>query len=151
MAEDVMLSLTAQIVSAHVARNTADAADLPKLINDVHRALATAGEPVVPPRGEPAVPVRQSVKADHLVCLECGQKFSMLKRHLKTDHRLTPEEYRQKWELPGSYPLVAPDYAKMRSGLAKKDRPRAAAGQGSAEGSQARCSLSPGAPALCFE
>jgi predicted transcriptional regulator len=120
MAEDVMLSLTAQIVSAHVARNTADTADLPKLISDVHRALATAGEPVVPPRGEPAVPVRQSVKADHLVCLECGQKFSVLKRHLRTDHQLTPEEYRQKWELPGSYPLVAPDYAKMRSGLAKK-------------------------------
>jgi predicted transcriptional regulator len=120
MVEDVMLSLTAQIVSAHVAHNTADPADLPKLINDVHRALATAGQPAPPQRGEPAVAVSQSVKADHLVCLECGQKLSLLKRHLRTDHQLTPEDYRQKWELPRSYPLVAPDYTKIRSGLAKR-------------------------------
>jgi predicted transcriptional regulator len=120
MAEDYLLTLAAQIVSAHVANNAIQPADLPKLINDVHGALANAGQPAALQKGEPAVPVRQSVKADHLVCLECGQQFSMLKRHLRTDHQLTPEEYRQKWELPGSYPLVAPEYAKMRSGLAKK-------------------------------
>jgi len=125
MAEDVMLSLTAQIVSAHVARNTADTADLPKLINDVHRALATAGEPVVPPRGEPAVPVRQSVKADHLVCLECGQKFSVLKRHLRTDHQgRIPAKV-------GTSRVVSPRGAGLRQDalrIGKKDRPRAAAG-----------------------
>ena len=104
-------------------------------------ALAKAGEPVAPPQGEPAVPVRQSVKADHLVCLECGQKFSMLKRHLRTDHQLTPEEYRQKWELPGSYPVVAPDYAKMRSGLAKKIGLGRLPGNTGREGNSARGSL----------
>ena len=120
MADDAVLGFAAQIVSAHVGRNTVDPADLPKLINDVHRALSTAGQPVVPQRGEPAVSIRQSVKADHLVCLECGKHFSMLRRHLASDHQLTPDQYRRKWELPASYPIVAPDYAKVRSGLAKK-------------------------------
>jgi predicted transcriptional regulator len=127
MAEDAMLALAAQIVSAHVAHNTVSPADLPKLINDVHRALATAGQPVAPHRGEPAVTVRQSVKSDHLVCLECGRHFSMLRRHLATDHQLTPDQYRQKWGLPRDYPIVAPEYAKTRSRLAKKiglGRPR---------------------------
>ena len=120
MADDTMLALAAQIVSAHVAHNPISPADLPKLINDVHRALASAGQSSTPQRSEPAVSVRQSVKADHLVCLECGKRFSMLRRHLATDHQLTPDQYRQKWDLPRDYPIVAPDYAKVRSGLAKK-------------------------------
>ena len=120
MAEETMRALTVQIVSAHIASNRVSPADLPKLINDVHQALVKAGEPVAPPHGEPAVPVRQSVKADHLVCLECGQRFSVLKRHLRVDHQTTPVEYRRKWGLPPTYPVVAPDYAKVRSRLAKK-------------------------------
>ena len=116
-----VLSLTAQIVAAQVANNTIDPADLPKLINDVHRALANAEQATTaPPRGEPAVDIKRSVRSDHLVCLECGKHFSMLKRHLNTDHQLTPHEYRQKWGLPPTYPVVAPDYAKTRSALAKK-------------------------------
>ena len=120
MADELLLGLAAQIVSAHVSHNTVQSVDLPKLINDVHRALASAGQETAPPRGEPAVAVRQSVKSDHLVCLECGKHFSMLKRHLGNDHQLTPGEYRQKWDLPHDYPIVAPDYAKVRSRLAKK-------------------------------
>ena len=116
-----VLSLTAQIVAAQMANNTIDPAELPKLINDVHRALANAGRSTAePPHAEPAVDVKRSVRSDHLVCLECGKHFSMLKRHLNTDHQLTPQEYRQKWGLPPTYPVVAPDYAKTRSALAKK-------------------------------
>jgi len=116
-----MLGLTAQIVSAHVANNEVTPADLPRLISDVHRALAGAAvAPVATEKTEPAVPVKKSVAAEHIVCLECGKRFSMLKRHLNTDHKLTPDEYRQKWDLPRSYPLVAPNYAKTRSALAKK-------------------------------
>ena len=118
---DFILSLAAQVVSAHVAKNAVSPEDLPKLIQDVHRALANAGQATVePPRGEPAIAIKKSVTAAHLVCLECGKHFSMLKRHLSTDHQLTPEQYRQKWSLPQSYPIVAPDYAKTRSALAKK-------------------------------
>jgi predicted transcriptional regulator len=120
MADELLLGLAAQIVSAHVSHNTVQSVDLPKLINDVHRALASAGQGTTPPRGEPAVPVRQSVNPDYLVCLECGKHFSMLKRHLGSDHQLTPGEYRQKWDLPHDYPIVAPNYAKVRSHLAKK-------------------------------
>ena len=118
---DSVLGLAAQIIAAHVANNRVDPADLPKLINDVHRALANAGQSTtVPPRAEPAVDIKRSVRNDHIVCLECGKHFSMLKRHLNTDHQLTPQEYRQKWGLPPTYPVVAPDYAKTRSALAKK-------------------------------
>src|SRR5580704_2198797 len=118
---DSVLSLAAQIIAAHVANNRVDPADLPKLINDVHRALANAGQSTAaPPRAEPAVDIKRSVRSDHIVCLECGKHFSMLKRHLNTDHQLTPQEYRQKWGLPLTYPVVAPDYAKTRSALAKK-------------------------------
>src|ERR1700722_4730227 len=112
MADEIVRALAVQIVSAHIGNNTVSPTDLPKLINDVHQALVKAGEPVAPPHGEPAVPVRQSVKADHLVCLECGQRFSVLKRHLRVDHQTTPVEYRRKWDLPLNYPIVAPDYAK---------------------------------------
>ena len=118
---DFILSLAAQVVSAHVAKNAVSPEDLPQLIKDVHRALANAGQATVEPlRGEPAVAIKKSVTAAHLVCLDCGKHFSMLKRHLTTDHQLTPEQYRQKWNLPQSYPIVAPDYAKTRSALAKK-------------------------------
>jgi predicted transcriptional regulator len=116
-----VLSLTAQIVAAQVANNPIDPANLPTLINDVHRALTNAGQSTAaPPRAEPAVDIKRSVRNDHVVCLECGKHFSMLKRHLNTDHQLTPQEYRQKWGLPLTYPVVAPDYAKTRSALAKK-------------------------------
>jgi predicted transcriptional regulator len=120
MAGNGVLELAAQIVSAHVSRNAVNSVDLPKLIVDVHRALVGAGQPTEPPRGEPAVPIRQSVKPDHLVCLECGSHFSTLKRHLATDHQLTAAEYREKWGLPRDYPIVAAEYAKRRSALAKK-------------------------------
>ena len=118
---DFILSLAAQVVSAHVAKNAVSPEDLPKLIQDVHRALANAGQvPVEPRRGEPAIAIKKSVSAGHIVCLECGRHFSMLKRHLNSDHQLTPEQYRQRWSLPQSYPIVAPDYAKTRSALAKQ-------------------------------
>ena len=115
-----VLGLAAQIVSAHVANNEVSLDDLPKLINEVHRALTNAAHaPATTKMCEPAVPVKKSVTAEHIACLECGKHFSMLKRHLNTDHRLTPDEYRRKWDLPRSYPLVAPNYAKTRSTLAK--------------------------------
>jgi predicted transcriptional regulator len=116
----VVLELAAQIVSAHVANNAVAVDQLPKLINDVHRALFSAGQASAKPEKEPAVPINKSVLANHLVCLECGKHFSMLKRHLATDHLLTPEQYRQKWNLRSSYPIVAPNYAKTRSALARK-------------------------------
>ena len=118
---DFVLNLAAEVVAAHVANNAVAAEDLPKLIQNVHRALANAGRAAnAAPQAEPAVPIKKSVLADHLVCLECGKSFSMLKRHLATDHQLTPGQYRQKWQLASSYPLVSPDYAKVRSSLAKK-------------------------------
>jgi predicted transcriptional regulator len=118
---DELLVLAAQVVSAHVANNTVAPGDVPKLINEVYRALADAGRgPTAAATAEPAVPVKRSVTPGHLVCLECGKLFSMLKRHLGTDHQLTPDQYRQKWDLAPSYPIVAPNYAKTRSALAKK-------------------------------
>ena len=116
-----VLSLAAQIVSAHVANNSVTADQLPKLINDVHQALATVGQVAAEqPKAEPVVPIKKSVFGDHLVCLDCGKHFSMLKRHLMTDHQMTPDQYRQKWGLSSSYPVVSPNYAKVRSALAKK-------------------------------
>jgi predicted transcriptional regulator len=116
-----LLTLTTEIVSAHVSNNTTPPDQLPALIQRVFTTLATveqkAGEP---PKPNPAVPIKQSVRQDHLVCLECGKHFSMLKRHLSSDRQLTPEQYRQHWSLPPSYPIVAPNYAKVRSALAKK-------------------------------
>jgi predicted transcriptional regulator len=118
--EDQIVSLTAQIVSAHVAANDVSAIELPALIRKVHQALAAAGQaPVQSIKAEPAVPAKKSVFADHILCLNCGGSFKMLKRHLSTDHQMTPEEYRMKWELPPSYPMVAAEYAATRSKLAK--------------------------------
>ncbi len=118
---DELLVLAAQIVSAHVANNTVASGDVPKLIDAVYHALSNVGRASdTAPPPEPAVSVKRSVTADYLICLECGRQFSMLKRHLGTDHRLTPEQYRQKWGLPANYPIVAPNYARVRSSLAKK-------------------------------
>ncbi|KJS42221.1 MAG: MucR family transcriptional regulator [Rhodospirillaceae bacterium BRH_c57] len=116
-----MLSLTAEIVAAHVGNNSVPVNELPQLIADVHRALSNVGSaPVQPERPTPAVPVKKSVTPDYIICLEDGKKLKMLKRHLKTAYNMTPEEYRERWGLPADYPMVAPNYAEHRSTLAKK-------------------------------
>ena len=122
MAErDVLLGLASDIVSAHVSKNTVTPDQLPSLIQQVFNTLAAVEQATTaPPKPEPAVPIKQSAKADHLVCLDCGKHFSMLKRHLMNDHKLTPDQYRQRWSLLASYPIVALNYAKTRSTLAKK-------------------------------
>lgn len=122
MAEETLMEHVADIVSAHVSNNSVSAADLPTLIKTLHTSLAGLGKPAEPveePR-EPAVSIRSSVKPDRLTCLDCGAKFKMLKRHLTTDHNLTPAEYRARWILADSYPMVAADYAAMRADIAKK-------------------------------
>ncbi len=116
-----LLAFTTEIVSSHVANNATTAAELPKLIQDVYRALANVNvEQSEPERLQPAVPVKKSVFPDYIVCLEDGKKLKMLKRHLKTAYNMTPDEYRTRWNLPADYPMVAPNYAERRSGLAKK-------------------------------
>jgi predicted transcriptional regulator len=116
-----VLGLTAQIVSAHVSNNSVTPDALPSLIQDVYRTLAGVGkEPAQPDKPQPAVPVKKSVFPDHIVCLEDGKKLKMLKRHLKTAYNMTPEQYRERWGLPSDYPMVAPNYARHRSSLAKK-------------------------------
>ena len=116
-----LLELTTEIVSAHAGNNTVAPSDLPQLIQDVYKALVVVGTmPVVPERPRPAVPIKKSVFPDYIVCLEDGKKLKMLKRHLKTAYNLTPQEYRERWGLPPDYPMVAPNYAKHRSNLAKK-------------------------------
>lgn len=118
---DVALGLTAQIVAAHVGNNSVEPDQLQTLIKDVYRALVTAGEPAIPPQTrEPAVPVKRSVFDDHIVCLECGKSFRVLKRHLERDHGLSTDQYRERYSLPRDYPLVAPEYAETRSRLAKE-------------------------------
>lgn len=117
---DEVLTLTAQIVSALVAHNSVATDALPALIQSVHNTLTKAGTTAPEPEKlQPAVPVKRSVFHDHIVCLEDGKKQKMLKRHLQTAHGLTPEQYREKWNLPHDYPLVAPSYAEKRSTLAK--------------------------------
>ncbi len=117
-----LLSLTADIVSSHVANNTVAVSDLPTVIANVYSSLAGLGgaAPVETPKLEPAVSVRASVKPDHIVCLEDGKKLKMLKRHLMTRYGMTPDAYRAKWSLPADYPMVAPDYAQQRRSLAMK-------------------------------
>ncbi len=122
-AQSELVELTAKIVSAYVSNNEIGANDLPHLINETHAALSRAtGGTVLPEREElrPRVPVKKSVMPDHIVCLEDGKKFKSLKRHLRTHYNLSPEEYREKWGLPHDYPMVAPNYARARSDLAKK-------------------------------
>jgi predicted transcriptional regulator len=116
-----VLALTAQIVSAHVSNNSVTPDSLPALIQDVFRTLSGVGkEPSAPDKPQPAVPVKKSVFPDHIVCLEDGKKLKMLKRHLKTAYNMTPEQYRERWGLPQDYPMVAPNYARARSELAKQ-------------------------------
>ena len=119
--QDMLLTLTADIVAAHVSNNSVGLADLPDLISRVHGALAGLGTPVEAPVEEqkPAVSIRSSVKPDYIVCLEDGKKLKMLRRHLMTHYGMTPEDYRAKWNLPKDYPMVAPDYAERRRVLAK--------------------------------
>ncbi len=114
-----LLELTTTIVAAHVANNTVATADLPRLINTVHQALTDLGQET-PPTRKPAVSIRRSVTPDYIICLDDGKKFKMLRRHLKTTYNLTPEEYRERWGLAADYPMVAPNYARQRSVLAKK-------------------------------
>ena len=120
-AEDTLLTLTADIVAAHVSNNSVAVNDLPNLIQNVHGALTgisrSASSPE--PRPEPKVSIRSSVKPDYIVCLEDGKKLKMLKRHLMTHYNLTPDQYRQKWGLSADYPMVAPNYAEQRRNLAK--------------------------------
>ena len=116
-----LLELTTEIVSAHVGNNSIALGDLPQLIQDVYKTLAIVGTtPAVPERPKPAVPIKKSVFPDFVVCLEDGKKLKMLKRHLKTAFNMTPDQYRERWGLPPEYPMVAPNYAKHRSALAKK-------------------------------
>ena len=119
--EDTLLTLTADIVAAHVSNNSVAVNDLPNLIQNVHQALrgisATSAAPEAKP--EPKVSIRSSVKPDYIVCLEDGKKLKMLKRHLMTHYSMTPEQYRQKWGLSADYPMVAPNYAEQRRTLAK--------------------------------
>ena len=124
MAEDKaeLTAMMADIVSAYVGNNTVAAADLPNLIQSVHRALENVAGGTAPAESapqEPAVPVRRSVQPDYITCLEDGRKFKSLKRHLRTKYNMSPEEYRAKWGLSKDYPMVAPNYAKQRSELAK--------------------------------
>jgi len=116
-----LLSLTSDIVAAHVSNNTVAVSDLPGLIEQVYKTLSVvggAGEAAAD-RPTPAVPIKKSVTPDFIVCLEDGKKLKMLKRHLKTAYDMTPDEYRVRWGLPSDYPMVAPNYAKQRSKLAK--------------------------------
>ena len=117
-----LLEMTADIVSAYVGNNTVAAEALPSLISSIHAALSGVSTGPVEPEPEPkepAVPIRKSIAPDFLICLEDGRKFKSLKRHLRTKYDMSPEEYRAKWGLPKDYPMVAPNYAKARSELAK--------------------------------
>ena len=118
-----IIAMTTDIVSSYVANNSIVAAELPSLIQSVHRALSqvSGGEEAAPePPKEPAVSIRKSITPDFLICLEDGRKFKSLKRHLRTKYNMSPEEYRAKWGLAKDYPMVAPNYAKARSELAKQ-------------------------------
>ena len=119
--EDTLLTLTADIVAAHVSNNSVAVNDLPSLIQNVHSALTGISRSSAAPEAkpEPKVSIRSSIKPDYIVCLEDGKKLKMLKRHLMTHYDMTPEQYRQKWGLSSDYPMVAPNYAEQRRTLAK--------------------------------
>ncbi|MEL7197546.1 MAG: MucR family transcriptional regulator [Pseudomonadota bacterium] len=120
--KETLITLTSDIVAAHVSNNDVRVGDVPELISSVYGALSHLGEPEVeeeaPP--EPAVSIRASIKPDYLVCLEDGKRLKMLKRYLRTNYDMSPEEYRARWGLPADYPMVAPNYAEKRRDLAKK-------------------------------
>ena len=120
--QETLVTLTADIVAAHVSNNSVAISDIPLVIRSVHDALAglgTKAEPAPEPQ-QPAVSVRSSVKPDYIVCLEDGKKLKMMRRHLMTHYGLTPDDYRAKWGLPADYPMVAPNYAEKRRALAKE-------------------------------
>jgi len=119
-----LLPMVTEIVAAHLSNNTVPVAEIPRLINEVYGALTALGQKgginVAASAQEPAVPIKKSIMPDHIICLEDGKKLKMLKRHLRTVYGLTPEQYREKWSLPADYPMVAPNYAKKRSSLARQ-------------------------------
>ena len=124
---ELLVELTADIVAAYVSNHVVPVAELSTLISDVHSALIYTSQPMaaaavqaVVEKPKPPVPIRKSVQNDFIICLEDGQKFKSLKRHLMTHYGMTPEEYREKWDLPADYPMVAPAYAEARSRLAKE-------------------------------
>ena len=119
---EMLITLTSDIVAAHVSNNSVAVSDLPLLIQNVYGALSQLSTTPAAPevKQEPAVSVRASIKPDYIVCLEDGKKLKMLKRHLMTHYQMTPDDYRQKWNLPADYPMVAPNYAEQRRTLAKK-------------------------------
>jgi len=119
---ELLVTLTSDIVAAHVSNNSVAVSDMPMLIENVFNALSKLDTPAeeVAPAPEPAVSVRASVKPDYLICLEDGKKLKMLKRHLMTHYNMTPEEYRERWNLPADYPMVAANYAEKRRALAKE-------------------------------
>lgn len=121
MDSNELLALTTDIVASHVANNSVAVADLSHLIQQVYSALAGVGSAWgAAERPNPAVSIKRSITPDYVICLEDGKKLKMLKRHLKTRYNLSPDEYRERWGLPADYPMVAPNYAKQRSALAKK-------------------------------
>lgn len=116
-----ILGLTAQIVAAHISNNTVSTDMLPGLIQEIYKTLAAVGAEIpVVERPAPAVPVKKSIFPDYLICLEDGKKLKMLKRHLQSAYQMSPEQYRERWDLDPNYPMVAPNYAKHRSSLAKR-------------------------------
>lgn len=131
-----LVELSAEIVSAYVSNNVVSVTDIPRIINSVHEALvglSTGKSGAVTSELRPAVPVKKSITQDYIICLEDGRQFKSLRRHLKTEYNLTPEEYRVKWGLPPDYPMVAPSYSEARSQLAKTiglgRKPRAVSGR----------------------
>lgn len=119
---ETLITLTSDIVAAHVSNNSVSAAEVSSLITSVYSALSGLGQEAEEkePAREPAVSIRASVKPDYLVCLEDGKKLKMLRRYLRTNYDMSPEEYRERWNLPADYPMVAPNYAETRRELAKK-------------------------------
>ena len=115
-----IVELTVEIVASHVQNNSVAISDLPQLIKTVHESLTNLTYEQSPERPQPAISVRRSITPDYIICLEDGRKLKMLKRHLATSYGMTPEDYRKKWGLPIDYPMVAPNYARQRSSLAKK-------------------------------
>jgi predicted transcriptional regulator len=122
MSDPKFIELTANIVSAYLRNHSVPASDIPGLISQIHSALSrvSSGADLAAEPLKPAIPVKKSITPEYLVCLEDGKKFKSLKRHLRTQYNMTPEQYREKWDLPMDYPMVAPNYAQARSALAKQ-------------------------------
>jgi len=118
-----LLQMATTIVAAHVSKSSVPAAEIPRLLSDIYQALSGLADgklTATATRGEPAIPVKKSVTPDYIICLECGKKQKMLKRHIRTAYGLSPEQYREKWDLPPEYPMVSANYAKKRSALARQ-------------------------------